>query len=690
MTVFVNDDNEQLTYSGEDILLTKQVASFRDFTIRGDLSVSFSIANSSENRKALGYYGLTQTDSPIFSENKFNLVKDGNVLTRGYIVIEADNQTDLDVFFISGNANWFRSLEFTCKNVRNQRMRFTWNWASANYTKARTYGIVFPVIDWTFGRQKFDKYNFVTNIIDESTSARSPYSYVNLFPCLYLHTLVTEISKVANIKIAGSLIDDKFYQSLLITPEGPELYNDQGKIINAFIDVGGSDPGFYENGGDYAQDDPDFPSGLIHIQDIAPDIEAVEIIKWLCFTFGCVPFFDEYSQTLYLNIIDKFKKEDAEDWSEYLQSYKIQYDQYQSNYLRVPEATEQEILDYNIQNPEALFGELNIQSEKADGSSQDLYTSLFAPVRDDLGSTPLQWATPFIQFNKLEDGDEIEYTSVTDNGGKAQFNCTFNFDVAQITTDTVLAVRVDDSDGVYTGIHLINIGNGKYIVSGADYISDSTGFLYIQKLSYNDAGPRVLVAIPNYPVANFMAESSIELNRSGSFTHVMYAYYHKPTYTSYSNLNGYRPGLAYSTPDIVETIPTSEQDNPPLPILLVTIAITSEALVYGSANYYYKVGSGAWTLLTSNNELDQLNNVYPTYTFLVDYKIEVTQGDTLQIGCKDNDGNNINFGLTDSPAATYNTYCGQDPNTSFIPTADVTKYVNLKVTVGTPNVYTTC
>lgn len=685
MTSFINDDNEQIQYTGE-ILLTKQVASFRNFKIKGDVSVTFSVPNSSSNRKALGYFGLNQTNSPIFSQNQFNMVKNGNVLTRGYLVIESDDSEVINLFFISGNANWFSAFDFSCKNISNPRLSVVWEYGYANTRRAAKEGIVFPHIDWMFKRQKFDEYNWVARVIDESNGARSPYPFTNLFPCLYIHTLVNEISKVAGIKVAGTLIDDKFYQSLIITPEGPEIHNSAGRVVNFSA-------GYVVSAGIIeVVPEPDFPNGIVRIQDIAPDKSAVDIIKWLCFTFGCIPFFDEYSQTLYLNVIDKIKKEDSLDLSQYVQKYKIQYNQYQNNYLRVPEAPEQETIDYNIQHPDALFGELNIQSGKTDGSSQDLYESLFAPVRDDVGTTPLAWATPFIEFYTLEDGDEIAFTSVEDSAdfpGKAQFNLPFNFDPDEITQDAVLCVRIEDEDNIYSGYHLITRATADWILSGCDYISDASGFAYVQKISLNDAGPRVLVYVPDYPVSNFTSASSISLVRDGSFTNVGYAYFHKPTYANYSNLNGYRPGLSYGTPDIEETVLVPGEE-PELYYYTITIAITSEALVFASANYYYKVDSGAWTLLTSNNELDQLNNVYPTYTVLTDYTFSVLQGQTVQIGCKDNDGNNITFGLTDAPAATYTPYCGQDPTTEFTPTADMTKYINLKVTVGTPNVYTTC
>jgi len=261
--------------------------------------------------------------------------------------------------------------------------------------------------------------------------------------------------------------------------------------------------------------------------------------------------------------------------------------------------------------------------------------------------------------------------------------------VSELFFDAVMVFRVKDDNDVYTGYHNIQFGTATTAQSSADYISDSSGYVYIQKVKENETGSRVLVCIPNYPVANFTQYNAINIYRIGDITSVAYAYFHKPFYSLYSNLNGYKPGLSYGALDVEENTVISVEE-PPVQLYDILLSVASELLVYASVNYYYKIDSGAWTLLTSNNEVDVLNTVYPGYQTWTDYPITVVAGQTLYIGCKDNDGVNINFGLTDAPAATYNTYCGQDNSTGFIPTGDATKYVNLKVTSGTPNVYTTC
>lgn len=674
MTSFVNDNGDEIQYSGGDLLLTKQVASFRNFKIKGDVSVSFSIPNSSTNRSTLGYFGFQQVNSPVFSQTPFNMVKDGNTITRGYLIIESDNGDELSIFFVSGNANWFRAFDFSCKEIRNYRYRTYWTYFYVDLLKSADRGIIFPQIDWMYQRNKFDKYTFVANVIDESTSAENPYPYTNIFPCLYVHTLVEELGKVANIKIDGTLINDKFYRSLIITPEGPEIYNDYGRASNfsAALDI-----------------DPSGRTPIIDIHNIAPTMKALEIIRWLSFTFGCVPVFDEYTQTLTLNVIEKIKKEDSYDWSQYVQGYNIRYNQYQNNYIRMAEAPESEIQIYNNSNPDALFGELNIESQKDDGSSQDLYECPFAPVADNVGTTPLAWATPFIEFYQLEDSKQIPFTAVTSNGGKAEFACAFPEDISQLFNDNVLVMRIQDEDNIYTGFHNITHASATYVRSSCDFISDTTGSVYIQNVTPNEAGPRILVCIPNYPVANFMGVDSFNVLRVGDITHVAYAYYHKPRYSQYSNLNGYRPGLSYGSLAVVEDVPTTTPDVPPI-IVEVTLVLTAELSCLFSASYYYKINSGSWTFLTDNDTLGFLCPVFPSNVTLSSNKITCLEGDTVYIGVLNDVAANIEFGLTDTAVATYDTYCGQDGDTAFVVLADTTKYLNLNCTAGSPNVFTTC
>ena len=666
MTSFVNDDNQEIIYGADDLVITKQVASFRNFKIKGDVSISFSVPNTSENRRTLGYYGFQQINNPTFTKNKFNLVKDGNILMRGYLVIEEDNGKELSLYFISGNANWFRAFDFSCKEIRNNGYQLRWTGASIIQTSGNKTGITFPFIDYMFGRQKFDKYAFCINV---SGDENEDLLKINNFPCLYISTLVQELARVANIKIEGNLLNDQLYKSLIITPEGPEIYNEDGIVSSEYADSGVSPSGV---------------NNIIHIQDIAPKMKAIEIIKYLCFKFGCVPIFDEFSQTLTLNILDKYLREDAQDWSEYIVDYQISFDQYKNYFVRVKEANEEEIQFFNDQNPDTLFAELQMQSGKEDGPDIDLYTDPFAPVKDDVGTTPLNWATPFVQFYELEDGDAIPYTSVTNQSGKATFQAEINLD---ISNPLGFIWRIEDDNGTYTGYHVNFLNLNDYSAqSFADYISDSTGYMYPQRLRKVNGGPRVLVCIPNYSVNNFTSESGLNLYGIGDVSNVAYAYYHKPHYPTYLNLNAHRPGLWWGG-ELIDYPSTDVTPIPPIPPVefIVTFAIAAELSVPSAAKFYYKVNAGAWTLMKSTTV-----PVWPSYTTLSADAITVEENDTVQIGVLNVSDVNVTFGVTDVSSATYTGYCGQDATTQFTVTSAITKYINLKCTAGTPNTFTTC
>jgi hypothetical protein len=669
MTTFINDEGQEIQYSGDDILITKQVASFKNFKIKGDVSVSFEIPNTSANRTTLGYFGLNQSDSPTFSLNAFNLVKNGNTLMRGYLVIEEDLRKTLNVYFISGNANWFRAFDLSCKDIRNDGYRVRWSYTWVNLTKGNTTGIIFPMIDYMFGRQKFDRFNFFKPYFGEEVDRSNTIDSLkpNNFPCLYINTLVNELAKVANIRLAGSLFTDKLYNSLIITPEGPELYNENG-AISPFDAATDRDANLFNN--------------LISIQDIAPQMKAIEIIKYVIFKFGCVASFDEFTQTLTLNIVDKFKKEDAEDWSEYIVDYKIQYNQNQNNYIRVAEAQEEEIQLFNLDNQDNLFGELNIEAQKQDGSTVDLYSDPFAPVKDDVGTTPINWHTPFVQFYELQDGEPIPYTSVADDGsGNANFFGISNLATSEIySSGDGLVFRVEDDNGTYTGYHIAQSAGGDQILSYCLFDTDSTGTMYIQNISYVSNGPRILVCAPNLGVTNFMA-SNVNSFTIGDIETAAWAYWHKPHF-SYTALNGYKPGLSwgdlYFAPNDISVPP-----GPPPPVQYsVTVFVTADGSTSGiPAKIYYQVDGGTWTLLKSLTI-----PVTPTYT-TIDIPITEDVNSTISIGVLNAANVNVTYGISNTAGGTFTGYCGQDTDTLFTLTGNTNKYVNISVSGG---LFVTC
>lgn len=523
MTEFVDDNGNYLDYTGDDFAITKQAAIFNNFKIKGDVSLTFTLANNSHNRKTLGYYGLNQKDNGALSKHTFTVVRNGNALARGFLMISDDDGKTLKAFFLSGNSNWIKKFDFSCKNIRNPDLQVQWNTTQIDNRKTATEGIIFPVIDYAFKRNHYGirigvEIFLFTTTAGPAMGSISPPPY----PCLYVHTMVNELSKIANVKLAGDLFTDKLYKTIIITGDGPK-----------FIDPATQRQVFFQTGtlGDH-----------ITIGSIAPKLDAVEILKWLALSFGCICYFDDNSQTLTMNIVDNLRKEDSEDWSEYFISANTEYDKvYQNNYIRMQEPPEEELANYNKAN-EVRWGEVNIEADKDDGSDNDVYTSPFLPVKDDIGTSNSLYASPFVGFFKLEDDGSFAYTAGGNNTGRIQFTGLSNFS----PTGKNFIFRVEDNGGVYNGYHT-GSASATVLNSAEAYVSNSSGgTIFPQKVTEINEGHRILVCIPNISVKDIssMVSFDIGVGTPDLKTNVAWAYYFKPYYP-YSTLLHNKKGLSY-------------------------------------------------------------------------------------------------------------------------------------------------
>lgn len=222
MTSFVNDSGEYLDYSGDDVSLTKQSLSLFSFQIKGDFSQNFTIDNNSYNRGVLGYYSAMQVDNPAFSKNSFTLVRNGNNVMRGFVVITEVTDT-INCFFISGNSNWFNDMQVNLKDLDWESLTVLWS-AFASYYSV-TSGICFPDVDWGYnGLKRGDEISYYIFTERANQTGEVPDSKLSdQYPCIFLHSIITKLAAGTGVKIEGNLLDDKIYNSLLITPNGPDL-----------------------------------------------------------------------------------------------------------------------------------------------------------------------------------------------------------------------------------------------------------------------------------------------------------------------------------------------------------------------------------------------------------------------------------------------------------------------------------
>lgn len=228
---FVNDNNEILDVEG-DLVLTKQAVSFFKFTINGDYSVNFTVPKNSETCNVLGYYGPQMNQQVAFTKQSFNAIdSQGNYLTRGSIVIQDDDGVSLNCFFVSGNSNWIQLLNglITELDLSSYVTQINPLLGSGIYT-AKTSGIVFPWVDWAYNYDNGYNIKYMfgwdglvrgDNTVGEDGNVEN--SFMDLYPCFHLSSLVTEIFQQNNLKIGGTVLDDPLYKKMIIPPVNGQM-----------------------------------------------------------------------------------------------------------------------------------------------------------------------------------------------------------------------------------------------------------------------------------------------------------------------------------------------------------------------------------------------------------------------------------------------------------------------------------
>lgn len=268
-------------------------------------------------------------------------------------------------------------------------------------------------------------------------------------------------------------------------------------------------------------------SPYVRLSTIAPNMLAVDLVKWAAVSFGCDVVFNTYANSITINKIDNKAISSALNWSDYLNSFEIKYDLMRTNtYLRLAEATEPQTVAYNERN-ELKFGECVFTGNDSD-NSVDVYTSPF-PATDTLVSNNQSgYALPFIDFYGISDDVVYTYASVTNVGGGCQFNGTFT-DIAG-SSNVSFIIRIVDDRGIYSGYFITDSAatatSTTILISSLPYVSTSTGTIYIQTHSRKTPGARVISVTPLSP-SSFSNLSSVTSD-SWTLTSVLWGSYVKP------------------------------------------------------------------------------------------------------------------------------------------------------------------
>jgi|GEM_PF-5075101 len=280
---------------------------------------------------------------------------------------------------------------------------------------------------------------------------------------------------------------------------------------------------------------------IFYVSSVLPDISQVNFIKYLCTRFNCLVDYDDNTETLTFTKLDSISPVDALDLSDNVIEYSFTplTEYAERNYIRSAEASE--LVTYKVDN--LNYGDLRIDSNGV--GSIDIINIPFRPA-ETARNTNLDWLLTSVPLIRLEDSsDPIPYTTVTNSSGNALFNgADFNF-----TVDTIVR-----ADGDYKGFFVVKTATATQVTpyEVVTYTGTGVGNLYIQRISFNNAGSRELIHVPSITTdyidtgAPVYGASNIKItDTTGTYSTstISFAYYAKPNINT--SLDTYRVGLNF-------------------------------------------------------------------------------------------------------------------------------------------------
>lgn len=250
---FRDPNGNELQFDGE-FAMTKQSVSIFSGSIKGDVSITFSVDNNSVNREILNYQGPQMLNQIAFVKQPFARINKGNLLDYGYIVIQEEDGPVLKCFYLSGNSNWMQLLsqlitELDYSGVTNGK-NYVKNFNRTVVIASATEGITFPFIDWCFAKKKGNNAYVESNTSDcwVDVNGDTLQPLIQFYPCFYMQSLVNEIFSQAYIKKDGNVFQDQLYKSLALPPVNGQMKRQPFKnvILNGSSQTYSSGVGVYE------------------------------------------------------------------------------------------------------------------------------------------------------------------------------------------------------------------------------------------------------------------------------------------------------------------------------------------------------------------------------------------------------------------------------------------------------------
>jgi hypothetical protein len=210
----------------ERLRVTFQAADFGQAgSTNGSFSTSINLPMSAEVLAALGFSNVLNVTSQLspYKNIKARLLQDNNEIDKGFIRIDEDDikSKEITITFLGRNVDWFTSLgDKTLRELDLSEYDHVKNNTTIN--EERTEGYVYLPVDYGTLKTK----NTATITSDE------------IFPAVFVNTVVKKIFKDAGYKVTGTLFKKQDFNRLLL-PFNLETIQNTETFVNRYTTIVG-------------------------------------------------------------------------------------------------------------------------------------------------------------------------------------------------------------------------------------------------------------------------------------------------------------------------------------------------------------------------------------------------------------------------------------------------------------------
>lgn len=192
-------------------------------TRQGGFSNDFTIPLTGKNQEILGFPGDINTSSRnAYTKVAATLYDNGNPVAFGSLKYQTVDETTLQASFFSDNSEWYSLIkDKLLSDLDFSDLDHAWDAANiddSSLTTPNTSGYIYPLID-------YGEFGAVANLTAAITQ---------LYPAIFMHSVVERILFEAGWKIDGELVIDPRYLKMIIPFANSSFVHSNGYIDDQY------------------------------------------------------------------------------------------------------------------------------------------------------------------------------------------------------------------------------------------------------------------------------------------------------------------------------------------------------------------------------------------------------------------------------------------------------------------------